>query len=67
MTETLSRPALFAGLIQDEHGNPVDVAGVGGVPYYVVDDDGFRRHVEAESVDRQVIEAIPIHIGNRAR
>jgi len=58
MTEELSRPALFAGLVQDEEGNPVDVAGVGGIPYYVVDDAGFRRHVEAEGVDRQVIEML---------
>jgi predicted RNA polymerase sigma factor len=31
---------------------------VGGVPHYVVDDAGFRRHVEAEGVDRQVIEML---------
>jgi len=58
MTETPSRPALFAGLVQDEEGNSVDVAVVGGTPYYVVDDAGFRRHVEAEGVDRQVIEML---------
>jgi hypothetical protein len=58
MVETFSRPALFAGLIQDEDGKPVDVAAVGGIPYYVVDDAGFRRHVEAEAVDRQVIEML---------
>jgi hypothetical protein len=58
MAETLSRPALFAGLVQDEDGNPVDVAAVGSTPYYVVDDAGFRRHVEAEAVDRRVIEML---------
>lgn len=58
MNEAASRPALFAGLIQDEEGNPVDVAVVGGTPYYVVDDAGFRRHVEAEAVDRRVIEML---------
>jgi hypothetical protein len=58
MTEPLSRPALFAGLIQDEDDNPVDVAAVGGTPYYVVNDAGFLRHVEAEGVDRQVIEML---------
>lgn len=47
--------ALFSGLIQDESGNPVDDVMVGDVPNYVVEDAGFRRHVESEAVDRQVI------------
>jgi hypothetical protein len=45
-------------LVQDEWGNPVDVVMVGGVPNYVVVDAGFRRHVESEVVDRQVIEML---------
>jgi hypothetical protein len=49
------KSALFAGLVQDEAGDPVDVVCVGDVPNYVVDDAGFRRHVESEVVDRQVI------------
>jgi len=52
------RSALFSGLIQDENGNPVDAVMVGDVPNYVVEDDGFRRHVESEGVDRQVIELL---------
>lgn len=55
MTDSPARTALFAGLVRDELDQPVDVAMVGGVPNYVVDDQGFRRHVEAEGVDRQVI------------
>ena len=49
------RSALFSGLIQDEDGTPVDAVMVGDVPNYVVEDAGFRRHVESEAVDRQVI------------
>jgi hypothetical protein len=52
------RTALFAGLIRDESDQPVDVALIGAVPHYVVDDAGFLRHVEAETVDRQVIELL---------
>ncbi len=52
------RSALFTGLIQDESGNPVDAVLVGDVPCYVVEDAGFRRHVESEVVDRQVIELL---------
>jgi hypothetical protein len=47
---------LFAGLVVDELDRPVDVARVGDEPFYVIDDDGFRRHVESRFVDRQVLE-----------
>ena len=55
MDDSPPRSALFSGLIQDENGNPVDDVLVGNVPNYVVEDAGFRRHVESEAVDRQVI------------
>jgi hypothetical protein len=58
MAETAARSALFAGLVQDQCGNPVEVVMVGDVPNYVVEDAGFRRHVESEAVDRQVIEML---------
>jgi hypothetical protein len=58
VTHSSPRSALFAGLVQDEGGNPVEVVTVGGVPNYVVEDAGFRRHIESEAVDRQVIELL---------
>jgi hypothetical protein len=58
MTDSQSRSAVFAGLVQDESGNPVEVVMVGDVPNYVVEDAGFRRHIESEIVDRQVIEML---------
>jgi hypothetical protein len=58
MTDTPPRTALFAGLIQDEDGNPVEVVMVGDLPNYVVEELGFRRHIETEIVDRQVIEML---------
>lgn len=51
----MAKQALFAGLVADEHGAPVDVAYIGGESFYVVDDDGFKRHIESERVDRQVL------------
>ena len=48
--------ALFSGLVVDERDQPVDVTMVGAEPFYVVDDDGFRRHIESRVVDRQVLE-----------
>jgi len=58
MANTAPRSTLFAGLIQDQDGNPVDVAMVGDEPTYVVEDAGFRRHVDSAAVDRQVIELL---------
>jgi hypothetical protein len=48
--------AVFQGLIFDEVGHPVEVAIVGGEAFYVVDDDGFKRHIESQHVDRQILE-----------
>lgn len=50
--------ALFAGLVVDEMGEHVETVTVGGEAFYVVDDDGFRRHVESEQVDRVVLARI---------
>jgi len=55
MTNAPLRQALFTGLIRDEANEPVETVMVGDTPCYVVLDDGFRRHVEAEAVDRQVL------------
>lgn len=49
--------ALFEGLVIDEHGHFVDSVYVGDEAFYVVDDDGFRRHVESQYVDRQVLDS----------
>lgn len=51
----MSHQALFAGLVIDEHDRPLDVAMVGSEAAYVVDDDGFRRHIDAAQIDRQVL------------
>jgi len=52
------RHALFAGLVFNEQDEPAEIVYVGAVPHYVILDDGFRRHVEAETVDRQIIELL---------
>jgi hypothetical protein len=51
----VAHQAFFGGLIFDEDGNPVTTATVGTDQFYVVDDDGFLRHIDAERVDRQVL------------
>ena len=51
----MSNKALFAGLVIDENGRPLDVTYTGGEAQYVLDDNGFLRHIDAEVVDRQVL------------
>ncbi|WP_374688463.1 hypothetical protein [Promineifilum sp.] len=51
----MSQQAMFDGLVYDEYENPVAMSIVGGEAQYVVDDDGFHRHIDAETVDRQVL------------
>jgi hypothetical protein len=51
----MARHSLFSGLVIDEFDRTLEVTLVGGNAFYVVDDDGFRRHVESEYVDRQVL------------
>ena len=52
----MAKKPLFAGLIFDEFDNPVGTTYIVEDPCYVVDDAGFRRHIPAEIVDRQVLE-----------
>ena len=54
----MTHKPVFPGLIVDEKDHPVGVTYVGGEPFYVVDDDGFRRHIPSEQVDLQVLEAM---------
>ena len=55
MTPATRRQALFGGLIFDEEGKLAETTHVGDEPNYVILDDGFRRHVPSEYVDRQVL------------
>ena len=54
----MARQPLFAGLVIDEFGNVAESALIGDEPCYVVNDVGFRRHIPAEQVDRQVLGQI---------
>jgi hypothetical protein len=52
------REPLFAGLIFNEEGEPVQTTEVGGEPFYAIPDGDFLRHIEAVEVDRQVVAHI---------
>ena len=51
----MSNKALFAGLVIDENGNPLETTSLGDEAQYVLNDNGFLRHIDAEVVDRQVL------------
>ena len=52
------RQVLFANLVFNEKDEPVEIVYLGGKPHYVILDAGFRRHVEAAHIDRQVVARI---------
>ena len=54
----MTRRALFSGLVVDEFDHPVETRSIGDEPCYVVDDDGFLRHIPAELVDQQVLDSM---------
>src|SRR5687767_7683125 len=53
--QRMARTAMFAGLVFDEAGEPAEIAFVGENACYIVDDDDFRRHIDAAQVDRAVL------------
>lgn len=58
----MSNKALFAGLVIDEQGNPLEATYLGDEAQYVLDDNGFLRHIDAEAVDRQVLTHLQAQI-----
>ncbi|MGD8998390.1 MAG: hypothetical protein PVH80_09795 [Anaerolineae bacterium] len=52
------REPLFADLVFNEEGERAKAVMIGGEPFYAVPEDDFLRHVEAEYVDRQVVERL---------
>ena len=51
----MASKALFAGLVIEDDGQPVEITVRGDEAFYIVDDDGFLRHISSEYVDRQVL------------
>lgn len=51
----MAQKAVFEGLVLNEENSPVEIRYVGGEACYVVNDNGFLRHVPSEQVDRQVL------------
>ena len=56
--EAIQRQVLFEGVIYNEEGEPAEVAYIGGIPHYAINDAGFRRHVEAYTIDNAILEQL---------
>jgi hypothetical protein len=53
---------LFKGLVFDENGQVAETSMIGSDPCYVVDDNGFKNHILAESIDREILKTISSQI-----
>ncbi len=51
----MANAAMFEGLVVDPQGRRLEVGWVGADACYIIDDAGFRRHIDAAIVDRQVL------------
>lgn len=49
---------LFKGLVFDENDQVVGTSTIGSEPCYVVNDDGFMRHIPSREIDLQVLKTI---------
>lgn len=49
------KKALFEGLVFTEDDQPVMTTYIGDEPCYVINDDGFLRHISSEEIDKQVL------------
>ena len=54
----MAKHALFSGLVVDEFDRPVDSTHIGEEAFYIVNDEGFMRHISSEEVDRQVLSVM---------
>lgn len=53
-----TKDPLFADLVFNEEGERVDVVRIGNEPFYAIPEDDFLRHVEAQYIDRQIVEQL---------
>ena len=51
----MAHQALFDGLVYDENGQLAQIAYVGATANYILNEDGFLWHIDAEKVDRQIL------------
>ena len=51
----MANKAFFTGLIYDENDNLIETATIGNDCFYIVDDYGFKRHIDSREVDEKIV------------
>ena len=59
----MANKAFFEGLVFDENDNLITSVIIGNEAFYVVDDYGFKRHIEARDVDERIVRLFTDQIG----
>lgn len=59
----MGNKAFFTGLIYDENENLIESVTIGNDDFYVVDDCGFKRHIDSREVDEKIIRLFTDQIG----
>ena len=59
----MANKPFFAGLIYDENDNLIETAEIGNESFYIVDDYGFKRHIDSREVDEKIVRLFTDQIG----
>lgn len=51
----MANKAFFTGLVYDEDNNLIETVNIGNESFYVVDDCGFKRHIDSGEVDEKIM------------
>ena len=51
----MANKAFFTGLIYDENEDLIESVTIGNEAFYVVDDCGFKRHIDSREVDEKIV------------
>lgn len=52
----MAKQAIFSGLVFDEQDRVVSTNTIGGESFYIVDDNGFKRHIPSEDIDKPMMK-----------
>jgi len=58
LENNMSAHALFKGVIVDENEIRWTIAYVGDEPMYVINDEGFHRHIPSREIDLQILREL---------
>ncbi len=51
----MANKAFFTGLVYDENNNLIETVNIGSEAFYIVDDSGFKRHIDSGDVDEKIM------------